>query len=118
ASRSSRMVGSASRRRVSSPTWPSFIGTLKSTRTKTRVPRRLARSRSSRLNRRDMAAPSQHASETDDQVGEAIGVPPLVVVPGDDAQQATAVDVLQQRQVDDRRAGVADEVRGDELVVA
>ena len=46
---SSRIVGRASSIRVSSVTLPSFIGTLKSTRTRTTVPASRARSRSSRV---------------------------------------------------------------------
>src|ERR1051326_7249587 len=93
------MVGSDARMRVSSSTRPSARGTLKSTRTKTRLP---CRSRSridsviARLKPR--AALNALRDELAQQVDAAVRVAPLVVVPGEDLHEV-AVHHLRVRRV-------------------
>src|SRR5256885_2298232 len=82
------MVGSAARMRASSFTAPVFLstGTLKSTRTKTRLP---ATSRSS--TERTMRPASELRCDEERHVHHAIGEAPLVVVPGEDLGELAAV---------------------------
>ncbi len=73
------MVGMAARMRESSETLPSASGTLKSTRTKTRLPATSA----SRTERASMSGGDrQTGGDERDQIGDAAAVAPLVVVPG------------------------------------
>src|SRR4051794_5327615 len=106
-SRSSSIAGSAAWMRASSATSPFFSGTLKSTRTSTRSPGRVSRSRSVFLPSPTVAlnAPSQQLLG---QVHHAVRVTPLVVVPGADLDHGS-VDHRQPR-VEDRRVGRLDDV--------
>src|SRR4051794_22149637 len=127
------MVGSAARIRVSSVTLPSWSGTLKSTRTKTRLP---AASRSWTVSlsmvgssgSRALPAPSGSGPDRGMCSGEAVGdelrevrdaaaVAPLVVVPGDDLHEVASQHHV-RREVDDGAAGVAAVVRGHQRLVA
>src|SRR3954454_22987324 len=103
--RSSRIVGSAAVIRASSRIWPSSSGTLKSTRATTARPSRSPRSSSVRK-----------LEDLLDQVGEAVGVAPLVVVPADHLHQR-AVEDRGEAAVDDRGVGVGDDVGGDDRVL-
>src|SRR6202035_3999012 len=96
-------------------------GTLKSTRKKTRrpasvPPAKRSSSVSSSVIRILSSSRSSVPPEERQQVHQPVGVSPLVVVPGDDADE-TAVHRLDERQIDDRRARIAHEVRGDQLFV-
>src|SRR5215475_3158548 len=71
-------VGRVSRVRVSSVTTPSFNGTLKSTRRKTRLPRR---SRSLIVS---LFMSLEFARHQLDQIAAPAGVAPFVVIPGED----------------------------------
>src|SRR5688572_33022313 len=89
---SSMMVGIAARIRESSVTLPSASGTLKSTRTKTRLPATSA-SRTVSLSMGAAASGSrdgQARRDVGDEVGHAAAVAPLVVVPGDDLDHVPA----------------------------
>src|ERR1700676_439638 len=134
-----RMVGRVSRMRVSSVTTPSLSGTLKSTRRKTRLPRR-SRSLMASLVMSVVRVPclviraeaggtkprpykimactitlrSKLGSQEFDQVAAAAGVAPFVVVPGKDLDAAVAYD-FGVFGVDDRRMRVALKVGGDEF---
>src|SRR4051794_13570215 len=91
--------------RASSVTLPSSSrGTLKSTRTRTRLP---STSRSSSVRTH------QHLLR---ELYAAVRVTPLVVVPGDDLDEVALQDARQQR-VEDRRVRVADDARGDDRVI-
>src|SRR4029077_4507487 len=99
-----RSVGSVSRTRVSSVTTPSLSGTLKSTRMKTRFPRRsrssmvslfmvlcsVARAKSGRAKPRPCL---ELGGQELDQVAAAAGVAPLVVVPSQNFHAAVADDL-------------------------
>src|SRR4051812_27571090 len=89
------MVGSAARMRVSSATSPSRRGTLKSTRTSARLPRtsasvtdrfgmvrRSVRTRDRRVRLLVFARLDALLTDEGDELGDAAGVRPLVVVPG------------------------------------
>src|SRR5262249_54332391 len=56
------------------------------------------------------------ATQVVDQVADAAGVSPLVVVPGDDFD-AVAADYHGRRRIDDRGASVAFEIGGDEFML-
>src|SRR3954462_6512347 len=97
--------------RVSSEMTPFLMRTLKSTRMKTRLPRR---SRSRIVN--FIPAPTLQAlfHQQAEQVDAAVRVAPLVVVPREDLDEI-AVHYLRVRRVDDRRVRVSFEVDRDEL---
>src|SRR6185295_9654448 len=113
------MVGSEAVMRESSSTLPSLIGTLKSTRTKTRWPRRgrsfmesLATKRHKKHKEKPIKEPTElktFARDVLDQVADAAGIAPLVVVPRKHLQHP-ATDHFRVFSVDDRRVGVAFEV--------
>ena len=92
---------------MSSVIAPFLIGTLKSTRTKTRLP---VRSRS--VTRTGHLQPL--LAEEAQQVDAAARIAPLVVVPRQDLHEV-AVHDAGVRRVEDRRVGVAAEVDRDEL---
>src|SRR3954466_7227169 len=99
--------------RVSSATCPSFSGTLKSTRTRTRLP---FRSRSRTLSFA-MAPPLEHLRRHHlRQFRHAAGIAPLVVVPADELEEVL-VQFDGAAAVEDRRARIVDEVGGDDLVL-
>src|SRR5450759_4505132 len=108
--------------RESSVTLPSASGTLKSTRTKTRLPA-ASRSRMVSLSIFDSSGSpggsgsGQPVGDELHEVRDAAAVAPLVVVPGDDLDEVAAQDHV-RREVDDRRPAVASEVAGDERLVA
>src|SRR5579884_1750437 len=131
-----RNVGRVSRMRVSSVTTPSFKGTLKSARMKTRLPRR---SKSSIVSLfiefpcfPEMRPPAErfHGNQPPeereqklefarhelDQVAATAGVPPLVVVPGEHLDAAIAHD-LRIAGVHNRRIGVAAEIGGNQFLL-
>ena len=93
------MVGMAARMRVSSLTLPSSMGTLKSTRTRTRLPcgievpdRELVHGRLSgrSVARRGRAQAEARGHEARRRSAHAAAVAPLVVVPGDDLHEVAA----------------------------
>src|SRR6266508_6102516 len=100
------IVGRDARIRVSSPIVPCLIGTLKSTRMKTRFP-----SRSRSLTPRGNLQPL--LDEIAQQVHAAVRVAPLVVVPGKDLDEV-AVHHFRVGRIDDRRVLVSLEVDRDE----
>src|SRR5438477_8675003 len=105
------MVGSVSTMRVSSVTRPSSSsGTLKSTRMNTR----LSLSSSSLMVSLFMLVfdPCLQAfrAEELDQVADAAGIPPLIVVPGDHLN-AVASDDARHGRVDDGGIRIALEIR-------
>src|SRR5271165_3443977 len=104
-------------RRVSSATAPSLSGTLRSSRTTTRFPRRLPASRKP-LKRIELLGYARERLRENHlgHVGEPARVAPLVVVPGGDLDEV-AVGVGQPG-VDDRAVGRALEVARDELFFA
>ena len=112
-------MGTAARIRESSVTLPSWSGTLKSTRTKTRLPlastSRIV-SLSICVGRRSGDADGQALGDEADQVGHPAAVAPLVVVPRDHLDHRPA-DHHRRCGVDDRRAGVAPEVGRHERLV-
>src|SRR5688572_27439008 len=122
-----RIVGTAARTRESSLTLPSSMGTLKSTRTRTRLPagsksRTVSLSISGGAARRLRGAALAEAfaealADVRHEIGDAAAVAPLVVIPGDDLDHPLADDHRRQR-VDDRRAVVALVVHRDERLVA
>src|SRR5262245_19956200 len=122
--RSVTIVGRAARIRESSVTLPSASGTLKSTRTKTRLPA-ASKSRMVSLSMvsgapgwaRSDGRDRQAGRDEADQVGDAAAVAPLVVVPADDLDHR-AVEHHGRFGVDDRGAAVAPEVRRHERFVA
>ena len=73
------------------------------------APERSARGESMRCRHR-----SEARADVRDQVGEAVGVAPLVVVPADDLD--LVADHLGQRRVEDARRRVGDDVGGDDRV--
>src|SRR5262249_24156380 len=100
-----RIEGSDARSRLSFSTLPSLTGTLKSTRMTTRLPGS-PRSSMKSLVMADLlgAVPLRHVAE---QIDAAVRVAPLVVVPGDDLEEALlALQVVLERRerVVDRRA--------------
>src|SRR5712691_2182341 len=103
------MVGSAARMRESSLTAPVFlsIGTLKSTRMKTRFP-----GRSSCSTDLIMAA-LQLAADEQRHVHHPVGEAPLVVVPGELLGAEVALGHRGLGGVEDRAGGVAVVVDGD-----
>ena len=103
--------------RVSSLTCPSSMGTLKSTRTRTRLPAG-SKSRTVSLSMAQALGDAgvQPSGHEVDEVRDAAAVAPLVVVPGDDLDQV-ATHGHRAGGVDDRGACVALEVDGHERVV-
>src|ERR1700694_4435492 len=96
--------------RVSSAMRPcSSSGTLKSTRSITRLPR-TSTSRTVAFSRLAMleALPDELR-----KVGDAAGVAPFVVVPGDHLEEVVA-DEHGGEAIDDRGVRIATEIRGDE----
>src|SRR5215471_13305494 len=100
--RAFRIPGSEARMRVSSVSLPSWIGTLKSTRMKTRLPRKSSPDifRTAMLLR---------GHQRDSHVEHAVAEPPLVVVPGKDLHQRAA-GYLGDGRVEHRGSGVVVEV--------
>src|SRR5258708_6604514 len=114
-------VGCEARIRVSSRMAPLAIGTLKSTRTKTRSPRRFRRSLTVCFGIRNPPrgrVPSGVVAGSHEvqQVLQAIREAPLVVVPGKDFGQV-AVHDLGEGGVHDGGGGVAPEVHRNQLLV-
>src|SRR4030095_4828966 len=93
--------------RVSSAIRPSLSGTLKSTRTKARLPARSTSLMESLGN----APLHQHADEVD----TSARVAPLVVVPGQNLHEI-AIHDFRVRRVDDTRIRIALEVHGHEFI--
>src|SRR5690349_7124803 len=120
------MVGIAARTRESSVTLPSSRGTLKSTRTKTRLPATstsrmvsLSMGRSAALlppSGGGTGAGGKLRGHERQEVGATAAVAPLVVVPGDDLDHRPAKH-HGARRVDDRGARVAAEVRRHQRLV-
>src|SRR6478672_12243954 len=126
------MVGSAARMRESSLTRPSSMGTLKSTRTSTRL-RAGSKSRTVSLSMGralfylrafgsgpggrclQPVAGTEALTDKGDQIGHAAGVAPLVVVPGDDLDHVAKDHRVQG--ADDGRVFVALQVHRDERLV-
>src|SRR5580693_9578655 len=102
------MVGALRSMRETSATSPSCIGTLKSTRTSTRLP---LTSASSRLRKR-MTASSAELAHRNCGIDHPIGEAPFVVVPRHHAHQR-AVDHLGLIHVEDRGMRIVVEVAGD-----
>src|SRR6266566_2538217 len=111
------IVGIAARIRESSVTLPSASGTLKSTRTKTRLPAASKSRMVSLFTGSGVAGDGQSSGDEADQVGNAAAVAPLVVVPADDLDHRPPKN-HRRGCVDDRRAGVAAKVGRDEGFVA
>src|SRR4051794_21846132 len=103
--------------RASSVTWPSFRGTLKSTRRTTGVPRSTFRSRSVFLPKVTPEAGTVALEDLLRQLHDAVRVAPLVVVPGHDLHEP-ALEDHRQRCVEDRRVRGLDDVGGDDRVGA
>src|SRR4051794_18983666 len=104
------MVGSDARIRVSSPICPSLIGTLKSTRMKTRCPLRSRSRIESFMASLRRAWPLQALRhELSHEIDAAVRIAPLVVVPRQDLHEV-AIHPFRVRHVDDRRVPVAFEV--------
>src|SRR5581483_7688757 len=108
-----RIVGTVASMRVASVMRPSFKGTFRSARTKTRFPR-TSRSRSERTRLRRSA---DRAADQRRDVAHPAREAPLVVVPGEDLDEVLVEDA-RQLAVEDRRVGRAVEVRGHELLGA
>src|SRR5882724_7869946 len=96
------MVGTAARMRVSSVTAPFLNGTLKSTRTRARLPSRAAGGRSRRLR-----FLTSLAGDVREQVDAARGIAHFVVVPRRDVQER-AVDHVRRERVHHARVEAAD----------
>src|SRR6185312_6195664 len=121
------MVGIEARMRESSVTLPSSSGTLKSTRTKTRLPATsTSRMVSLSMGRSALQLPpsgggtgagGELRGDERQEVGAAAAVAPLVVVPGDDLDHRPAQH-HRARRVDDRGARVASAVGRNEVLVA
>src|SRR6266403_4012051 len=129
-----RSVGSVSRMRVSSVTTPSLSGTLKSTRMKTRFPRRsrslmvslfivqevasdewlVARRASPFLPPLSQPISSEFGGQEFDEVAATAGIAPLVVVPGQDFYAAVA-DNFGVFGIDNRGIRIPLEVGRDEF---
>src|SRR5437870_2621025 len=111
------MVGTEARMRESSVTLPSSSGTLKSTRTKTRLPATsTSRIVSLSTSGGSRGAGRQLRGDECQEVGTAAAVAPLVVVPGDDLHHRPA-EHHRARRVDDRGARVTPEVGRYERLV-
>src|SRR5262245_33118647 len=115
-STSALMVGIEARMRESSVTWPSCNGTLKSTRTKTRLPATSASRMVCLFIGRVSGGHRQPRRDVGDQVGHPAAVAPLVVVPGDHFDHRAADD-HRRLAVDDRGSLVALEVHRHERLV-
>lgn len=115
-SASARRVGADATMRPGSVISPPSNGTLRSERTSTVRPstQRPADPSASELPLLSKLR-SERLGDEADEVGEAVGVAPLVVVPGDDLD--LVVDDLRQTRVEDRRVRVGDDVRGDDRCV-
>src|SRR5580698_7519843 len=107
-SATSVMVGAFRSMRDTSATSPSCIGTLRSTRTSTRLPFTSASLRLRKL----MALSSGEFPHRDRGIDHAVGEPPLVVVPRHYANQR-AVHHLGLIHVEDRGVRIVIEVAGD-----
>src|SRR5437660_5803468 len=106
----SSIVGATRSIRVASPTRPFSIGTLRSTRTRTRL---LATSAWSRV--RNVFIEEQSSDQLphrDGRVGHAVGEAPFVVVPRHDTHQRS-IDDLGLVHVEDRAVRVVIEVHRD-----
>src|SRR5690606_34280324 len=109
ASASRRIVGTEARTRPSSVIRSPSSGTLRSLRTRTRLPRRSPRS-SMRF-----TATSEGLADLDGQVDQAAGVAPLVVVPADDLH--LVADDPGHARVEDAGVRVGLDVLGDDRVL-
>src|SRR5688572_17284497 len=107
------IVGMEARIRESSWTLPSASGTLKSTRTKTRLPAtsasRIVSLSMTAIRARSNGGDRQSSGHVGDQVRDPAAVAPFVVVPGDDLDHVAAQH-HRRFGVDDRGARVAAEV--------
>src|SRR6516164_6901023 len=102
------MVGALRSMRETSATSPSCMGTLKSTRTRTRLPFTSAPSRV----RKRMTASSAELAHCHRGIDHPIGEAPLVIVPRHHAHQR-AVDHLGLIDMEDRRVRIVVEIGGD-----
>src|SRR5690606_19370733 len=113
----SSIVGRAAPIRVSSVTRPSASGTLKSTRTRTRLPSTSASVTEALLNAISALSPWRSSAWLEnlaEQLDAAVRVAPLVVVPGDRLDQVAVADHLGELRVEDRRVRIADDVGRDD----
>src|SRR5205823_280094 len=108
---SSFRVGAAAWIRVSSSTFPFFRGTLRSSRTSTR----LAATSTSRIEAFTRAR-SEGRAHQGDQVDHAAAEAPLVVVPAHDLGPVLTQH-RGQRRIDDRGVRVGLKIRRDQLLV-
>src|SRR3954454_19949244 len=118
-SRGSSMVGSDERIRVSSATSPPSSGTFRSARSSTRFPSTSASLTLALPNERDPSASGTYRGRLQHllrQVDAAVGVAPLVVIPGEELHEGP-VDHLGLLGVEDRRVRVGDDVRGDDRIL-
>src|SRR3954452_16584958 len=101
-----RMVGTLARIRPSSVMVLPSRGTFRSERTRIRLPATSPSESNSPI--------SEGSTDVRDQVGETVGVAPLVVVPADDLD--LVADHLGERRVEDARRRVGDDVGGHQRV--
>src|SRR4029077_15584223 len=87
------MVGATRSMRVASVTLPFSIGTLRSTRTSTRLPATSAESRGRNALMPAPARGSEQLPHRHGRIGHAVGKAPLVVVPRHDADKGAADDL-------------------------
>src|SRR5437762_6649246 len=110
------MVGSDASMRLASVTAPSFSGTLRSARMKTRFPATSTSSMYfSAMTRRPYSA--EAAAEEQGDVAHAAREAPLVVVPRQHLHEV-AVDDARELGIEDRGIRAAVEIRGDERLLA
>src|SRR4029077_14974076 len=113
------MVGSEARIRVSSATSPLSSGTFRSARRRTRLPSTSASRTLALVSERDADVSGtdrrrlQHLLR---QIDAAIGVAPLVVVPGEELDEGP-VDHLGLLGVEDGGVRIGDDVTGDDRVL-
>src|SRR5579862_1608586 len=106
------MVGATSSMRVTSVTLPSCIGTLRSTRTSTRLPFTSASSRLRKLMGGELALSSGELPHRYGRVDHAVGEAPLVVIPRHHANER-AVHHLGLIHVENRRVRIVIEIARD-----
>src|SRR5829696_2079779 len=117
--RSSSMVGSEARIRVSSATSPFSSGTFRSERSRTLRPSTSASLTLALPNERAAFASGTYRGRLEHllrQVGAAVGIAPLVVVPGEELDEGS-VDDDGLLGVEHRGVRVRDDVTGDDRVL-